>query len=117
MPNAEHCSKGVSSCVLNTFARTGKQELDTTLQVLGIDGVPAEFSVFSPHALAALRRDSSSGFRLHHSESGGTLRWLSNARTDLADLASAISCIVLPHVSRWCILCMCGAVFGCRRPV
>ena len=51
------------------------QELDTTLQVLGIDGAPAESSMSSPHALGALRRDSSSGFRLHHSESGGTLRY------------------------------------------
>ncbi len=52
-----------------------QQELDTTLQVLGIDGVPTDPGVSSPHALAALRRDSSSGFhRLYHSESGGTLR-------------------------------------------
>ena len=65
---------GISTGVQSSSCAS-RQELDTTLQVLGIDGVPTDPGVSSPHALAALRRDSSSGFqRLHHSESGGTLR-------------------------------------------
>ncbi len=90
------------------------QELDTTLQVLGIDGAPAESSMSSPHALAALRRDSSSGFRLHHSESGGTLRCdYQYPSSDAHNMHSDDACATTHVVPAMCSLHAHGAALGC----